>query len=203
MSGCFANLANGIEDAFEELELDAPFEAEVQAEGVERGSVRAGLFASTAAGELTAADGSTSTGDVELDVVWSDAGRIDAYLPGGAASASLRPLEPASIDDDGIVFTLPELAADTSLVAVVWYDDDGDGALDLSAESASEAARTIVRDHDGTPHYLSYYSYDAAEDTYSATAVGDVNGTTNNLVLSRDQLSGWSVMIDRATDDPG
>jgi hypothetical protein len=203
MSGCFANLADGIEDAFEELELDEPFAADVQVEGVERGSVRAGLFTTTAAAELMDAEGMSSTGDVELSVAWSDGGRIDAYLPSDASSASVQPLEPASLDDDGVVFTLPELSADTQLVAVVWYDDDGDGALDVSAESGSEAARTIMREHEGAPHYLTSYSYDAAEDTYSATAVGDLNGTTNNLILSRDQLSGWSVTLDRATDDPG
>jgi hypothetical protein len=203
VSGCFANLANDLENAFEDLELSEPLEADVQVEGVERGAVRAGLFAQTAAAEVVAADDTTTSGEVDLQVDWADGGRIDAYLPSDASSVSVQPLQDATMQGEGVVFTLPELSADTSLVAIVWYDDDGDGALDLSVDGASESARTIARDHEGTPHYLSSYSYDAAEDTYSATAVADVDGTASNVVLTRDQLSDWTVMIDRATDDPG
>lgn len=195
--GCMASLANGLEDAIEQLELDEPFEAEVAVEGVERAPVRAGLFAKSATAETASVDGTTATGTVDLTVDSAD-GRIDAYLPSDAASASLQPLQAAAIDGESVTFTQPSLSADTELVAIVWYDDDGDGALDLSAEAESEAARTIARDHEGTPHYLAYYSYDAAEDTYSATAVNN----SSNIILSRDEMSGWSVTIDRATDDP-
>jgi hypothetical protein len=199
-AGCMVNLAEGLEDAIADLELDEPFESDLQVEGVERASVRAGLFAKNAAAEVVAADGTTSTDEVSLEIDRAEGGRIDAYLPSGASAASLRPLQAAAIDDDGIVFTLPELAADAELVAVVWYDDDGDGALDLRTEATSEAARTIARDHDGAPHYLAYYSYDATEDSYSATAVADASGTTSNVILSRDQMGGWTVTIDRATE---
>lgn len=196
--GCMANLANGLEDAIEQLELDDPFEANVAVDGVERAPVRAGLFAKTVTAPTVGVDGTTSTGDVDLSVDTAD-GRIEAYLPSDAASASLQPLQAAAMDGEHVTFTQPDLSADTELVAVVWYDDDGDGALDLNAEGESEAARTIARDHEGTPHYLSYYSYDAQEDTYSATAVSG----TSNIILSRDEMDGWSVMIDRATDEPG
>lgn len=200
-TGCLVNLANDLEDAIEELELDGPFEAELDLQDVDAADVRAGLFVRTTSGEITGADGAPVSGEVELDVDITD-GRVDAFLPGGATAASLQPLEAAEIDGDSIVFTLPDLDADTELVAIAWVDGDGDGALDLAADGPSEAARTLVRDHEGAPHYLTYYSYDAAEGDYSATAVGDVDGTTSNLVLSRDQLDGWTIAIDRASDDP-
>jgi len=200
-TGCFVNLADDLENAVEQLELEDPFEAELTVEGVETGNVRAGLFVATSDAELVASDGTTSAGSVDLDVDWAGEGRIDAYMA-GATAATVQPLQAGQIDGDHVVFTLPELSADTDLVAVIWVDADGDGALDLSTDAASEAARTIVRDHDGAPHYLAHYSYDAADGNYSATAVGDADGTTSNLVLSRDQLKGWSVALDRSTDDP-
>jgi hypothetical protein len=201
VGGCRIDLGEGLEDLVEQLELEEPMEAQVQMDGVDAASVRAGLFAASSTGEIVASDGTSAQGDVDLDVDWGD-GRVDAYLPGGGSSVSVEPLQAAEIDGDDVVFTLPSLSADTGLVAVIWVDEDGDGALDLSVDGESEAARTIVRDYEGTPHYLAHYSYDAAEGVYSATAVGDDNGTISNLVIGDDQVADWDATLDRATDDP-
>lgn len=201
VGGCRVDLGGALDDLVEQLELEDPMEAQVQMDGVDAGKVRAGLFAASATGDIVASDGTTSAGDVDLDVDWGD-GRVDAYLPGGGSSVTVEPLQAAEIDGDSVVFTLPSLSADTELVAVIWVDDDGDGALDLSVDGESEAARTIQRDYEGTPHYLAHYSYDAAKDAYSATAVGDAQGTISNLAIGRDQVADWDARIDRETDDP-
>ncbi len=201
LGGCRIDLGEALEDIADQLELEEPMEAQVQMDGVDAASVRAGLFAASATGDIVASDGTSAEGEVDLDVDWSD-GRVDAYFPNGGSSASVEPLQDASIDGDSVVFTLPSLSADTELVAVIWVDQDGDGALDVSVDGESEAARTIVRDYEGTPHYLAHYSYDAAKDAYSATAVGDANGTISNLAIGDDQVSDWDATLDRASDDP-
>ncbi len=175
------DLASAFQDAFESLALEEPIEAEVAATRAADNAILGGVFLETQ---------ETPDGQVSLNIETQNGGRVSTF--GGVSAAAFEPLT-SFIGPGAQRFELPSLSASTSLALIAWNDKNSNGKLDIDDNGELEPAFGLHRDYKGTDYVLSSYSYDAASDAFSATAV---SATYENWVLTKDDLKGWTVTID-------
>lgn len=170
--------------------------------------VRAGLFAVGGPAELELDDGTRVDGNGYIDILVSREGK--AKLDGAwtedaqydierLTAVRFAPAFPAAIDGGRLTADLPEPERDAEFVLVVWYDDDEDGLLELSASEDGELARSVGREFPGSGRLFVYSISAWGEDpvTWKVHAGGgnEDDGYVENDVSDRE-LDDWSVTLD-------
>ncbi len=93
---------------------------------------RAGLFAAAPDPDL-----------FSWEISPADAGRVRVTWSPGVTAAGVAPVVAASGPLSGLVFPWPEAPGPNHLLALVWYDADADGELDLVSAGEAEVVRAI------------------------------------------------------------
>jgi hypothetical protein len=93
---------------------------------------RAGLFAADPDPDL-----------FSWEVSPADEGRLRVTWPDSVGAAEVTPATEASGALDGLVFDWPDTPGPNHLLALIWFDADGDGAIDLVSAGQAEVVRSI------------------------------------------------------------
>lgn len=94
---------------------------------------RAGLFAADPDPDL-----------FSWEVSPADGGRLRVSWAAGVTAAEVAPIAAAAGPLSGLVFNWPDAPGPNHLLALVWYDADADGEIDLVSSGEAEVVRAIT-----------------------------------------------------------
>jgi hypothetical protein len=172
-TGCEPGHTPAVDSGLEGSRFYEGLRVKLEYGSLDGGRVRMGLFAEQTEAEVTGVDEDgmpvADRRPILLRVTPADGGRLSASVLDDegkvdpsldASRVTVSPTFSLSWRFEEFEVDLPSVASSESFSMIVWYDDDGDNALDLGLTEESEVARSFTCTHDGRTLVLSHLERD-------------------------------------------